>query len=106
MRDDRELMRAIGDRGLFVDSNGALNTKQALQVMERFARDFGVLWHEEPVSSDDLEGLQLLRQRAPAITEIAAGEYSLKDMQSGDQQRITRQELFEKIGNKNSCAHL
>jgi histidyl-tRNA synthetase len=38
--------------------------------------------------------------------EIAAGEYSLKDMQSGEQQRISRQELFEKVGNKNSCAHL
>jgi histidyl-tRNA synthetase len=38
--------------------------------------------------------------------EIAAGEYSLKDMQSGEQQRVSREELFEKIGNKNSCAHL
>ena len=38
--------------------------------------------------------------------EIAAAAYSLKDMQSGEQQRITRQELFEKVGNKNSCAHL
>jgi histidyl-tRNA synthetase len=33
--------------------------------------------------------------------EIAAGEYSLKDMQSGDQQRVTRQELFQKMENKN-----
>jgi histidyl-tRNA synthetase len=38
--------------------------------------------------------------------EIAAGEYSLKDMQSGEQQRVSREELFEKVGNKNSCAHL
>jgi histidyl-tRNA synthetase len=38
--------------------------------------------------------------------EIAAGEYSLKNMQSGEQQRVSREELFEKIGNKNSCAHL
>ncbi|HEX4133827.1 MAG TPA: histidine--tRNA ligase [Bryobacteraceae bacterium] len=38
--------------------------------------------------------------------EIAAGEYSLKDMQSGEQQRVTRQQLFQRMGNKNSCAHL
>ena len=38
--------------------------------------------------------------------EIAAGQYSLKDMQSGEQQRISREELFEKVGNKKSCAHL
>jgi L-alanine-DL-glutamate epimerase-like enolase superfamily enzyme len=30
---------------------------------------------EEPVSSDDLAGLRLLRDRAPAPLEIAAGEY-------------------------------
>ena len=38
--------------------------------------------------------------------EIAAGGYSLKDMQSGDQQRVSREELFQKVGNKNSSAHL
>src|SRR5579863_9155668 len=38
--------------------------------------------------------------------EIAAGEYSLKDMQSGDQRRVSREQLFITIGNKNSCAHL
>lgn len=32
-------------------------------------------WFEEPVSSDDLEGLRLLRDRAPACMDIAAGEY-------------------------------
>ena len=32
-------------------------------------------WFEEPVSSDDLTGLRLLRDRAPAEMEIAAGEY-------------------------------
>ena len=35
----------------------------------------GVSWFEEPVSSDDLDGLRLLRDRAPAGMEIAAGEY-------------------------------
>ena len=32
-------------------------------------------WFEEPVSSDDLDGLHLLRDRAPAGMQIAAGEY-------------------------------
>ena len=32
-------------------------------------------WFEEPVSSEDLDGLRLLRDRAPAGMEIAAGEY-------------------------------
>ena len=32
-------------------------------------------WFEEPVSSDDLAGLRLIRDRAPAELQIAAGEY-------------------------------
>ena len=31
--------------------------------------------------------------------EIAAAQYSLKDMQSGEQHRVTREELFQKITN-------
>jgi len=65
---------AISGAGLFVDANGAFARKQALEFAERFA-EFGVSWFEEPVSSDDLEGLRLLRDRAPAQMEIAAGEY-------------------------------
>jgi L-alanine-DL-glutamate epimerase-like enolase superfamily enzyme len=34
-----------------------------------------VSWFEEPVSSDDLEGLHLIRNRVPDGMEIAAGEY-------------------------------
>ena len=33
--------------------------------------------------------------------EIAAGEYSLKDMQSGDQRRVSREQLFQSIGDRN-----
>jgi histidyl-tRNA synthetase len=33
--------------------------------------------------------------------EIAAGEYSLKDMQSGDQRRVSREQLFQSIGDGN-----
>ena len=33
--------------------------------------------------------------------EIAAGVYSLKNMQSGEQHRVSREELFTTIGNRN-----
>ena len=66
---------AIGpETQLFVDANGAYSRKQALAQAERFA-ELNVSWFEEPVSSDDLAGLRLLRDRAPAGVEIAAGEY-------------------------------
>jgi L-alanine-DL-glutamate epimerase-like enolase superfamily enzyme len=67
--------QAIGASAeLFVDANGAYNRKQALSVAQQI-EPFGVTWFEEPVSSDDLEGLRLMRDRAPAPIEIAAGEY-------------------------------
>jgi L-alanine-DL-glutamate epimerase-like enolase superfamily enzyme len=59
---------------LFVDANGAYSRKQALAFAEQFA-DLDVRWFEEPVSSDDLDGLRLLHDRAPAGMDIAAGEY-------------------------------
>ena len=65
---------AIGDAALFVDANGAYARKQALLFARRFD-EFDVSWFEEPVSSDDLDGLRFLRQRIPAGMEIAAGEY-------------------------------
>jgi L-alanine-DL-glutamate epimerase-like enolase superfamily enzyme len=71
----RAARQAIGDDvELFVDANGAYDRKQALEQAARFAVD-GVTWFEEPVSSDDLEGLRLIRDRAPAGMQIAAGEY-------------------------------
>jgi L-alanine-DL-glutamate epimerase-like enolase superfamily enzyme len=66
---------AIGpDAELYVDANGAYARKQALDLAASFA-EAGVTWFEEPVPSDDLEGLRLLRDRAPAGMEVAAGEY-------------------------------
>jgi len=70
----RAAARAIGTTELFVDANGAYTRKQALAQADSFAAN-GVSWFEEPVSSDDLEGLRLLRDRAPAGMAIAAGEY-------------------------------
>lgn len=67
--------QAIGEGAeLMVDANGAYSRKQAIDMAAFFDAD-GVRWFEEPVSSDDLEGLRLVRDRAPASMEIAAGEY-------------------------------
>jgi L-alanine-DL-glutamate epimerase-like enolase superfamily enzyme len=66
---------AIGAHAeLFVEANGAYSRKQALEHANAFA-DVGVTWFEEPVSSDDLEGLRVLRDRAPSRMDITAGEY-------------------------------
>jgi len=71
---------AIGnDCELFVDANGAYTRKLALEQAGYFS-EYDVRWFEEPVSSDDLEGLRLLRDRAPACMEIAAGEYGYEIM--------------------------
>jgi L-alanine-DL-glutamate epimerase-like enolase superfamily enzyme len=68
--------KAIGEATeLFCDANGALTRKQALYWAERFAGEWDVRWFEEPVSSEDLEGLRLVRDRGPAGLDVAAGEY-------------------------------
>jgi L-alanine-DL-glutamate epimerase-like enolase superfamily enzyme len=60
--------------GLFVDANGAYSRKQALQLAHQFRKQ-DVSWFEEPVSSDDLAGLRLIRDQGPDGMDIAAGEY-------------------------------
>ncbi|MGB6194290.1 MAG: enolase C-terminal domain-like protein [Terracidiphilus sp.] len=71
----RTARAAIGPRvQLFVDANGAYTRKQALEQARRF-RECDVSWFEEPVSSDDLEGLRLIRDQGPPGMAIAAGEY-------------------------------
>ena len=76
-RADRERVsaarEAIGpDAELFVDANGAYSRKLALAQGHAFA-EHDVRWFEEPVSSDDLDGLRLLRDELPM--DVAAGEY-------------------------------
>jgi len=67
--------KAIGDHtGLFLDANGAYSIKQALGKSFEFS-EFNVNWFEEPVSSDNLNGLHLIRQQSPPGMNIAAGEY-------------------------------
>jgi L-alanine-DL-glutamate epimerase-like enolase superfamily enzyme len=66
---------AIGpDVALMVDANGAFDRRDALREAELFA-EYGVVYFEEPVSSEDLDGLAYIRGAVPAGIEIAAGEY-------------------------------
>lgn len=78
--EDRDLRRiaeareAIGpDVQLFVDANGAYTPKQALRVARR-AEGQDLRWFEEPVSSDHVADLALLRSLL--VPDLAAGEYS------------------------------
>jgi L-alanine-DL-glutamate epimerase-like enolase superfamily enzyme len=68
---------AIGDEAeLYVDANGAFSRQEALAWADRYALEWNIVWFEEPVSSADLSGLRLVRERGPASVEIAAGEYA------------------------------
>jgi L-alanine-DL-glutamate epimerase-like enolase superfamily enzyme len=60
------------DAELLVDANGGYGRKQAVALAHDLA-DLGVTWFEEPVSSDDLEGLHEIRGLIDV--EVAAGEY-------------------------------
>jgi len=71
----RAARQAIGPAvELFVDAGGGYTRKQALDLAEKFA-DHNVRWLQEPVVSDDLEGLRFLRDRVPDGMNIVAGEY-------------------------------
>ncbi len=66
---------AVGDQlDLMVDANGAWPVKQALAFAERVS-GLGVVWFEEPVTSDDLRALRAVSRRLPAGMEVAGGEY-------------------------------
>lgn len=62
---------------IFVDANGAYHARQALALADSLA-DLGVTWFEEPVSSDDLEGLRFVREGVPRPMAVAAGEYGYR----------------------------
>lgn len=69
-----ELVReALGDGvEVYVDANGGYTRKQAVRAGRRLA-ELGVTWFEEPVSSDDLQGLRLVRDQCDL--DVTAGEY-------------------------------
>jgi L-alanine-DL-glutamate epimerase-like enolase superfamily enzyme len=78
-REDRDLERTalvrevVGPEiGVFVDANGGYGRVQAARV-GRALEDLGVSWFEEPVSSDDLAGLDELHHTLDL--DVAAGEY-------------------------------
>ncbi len=78
-RAERDLARVrfarsvVGDDvELFVDANGGYTRKQAVRMARSFGES-GVTWFEEPVSSDDLEGLREIRDLVDI--DVAAGEY-------------------------------
>ncbi|MGJ3262468.1 MAG: enolase C-terminal domain-like protein [Salinarimonas sp.] len=70
----RAAREAIGEAALMIDSNGACTPREAL-AMAALADGFGVDWYEEPVSSDDLDGLAFVRAGLPGAIDCAAGEY-------------------------------
>jgi L-alanine-DL-glutamate epimerase-like enolase superfamily enzyme len=65
------------DVALMMDANGAYRRKQALAFAERAAK-YDVVWFEEPVPMEDVEGLRLLRDRLPAGMDLASGEYGYR----------------------------
>ena len=69
------LLRKVAgdDVALMVDANGAYSRGQARRVGAALD-DLGVVWFEEPVSSDDLAGLAAVR--AATRCDVAAGEYA------------------------------
>jgi L-alanine-DL-glutamate epimerase-like enolase superfamily enzyme len=71
-----ELVQSVAGPAVevMVDGNGAYTQQEALLWAECF-RDQGVTYFEEPLSSQDLDGLAEVCRRAPAGLAIAAGEY-------------------------------
>lgn len=78
----RAAREAVGrDVELFVDANGAYSRKQALAQAEKFT-EFDVRWFEEPVCSDDLEGLRFLREPVGPYRMTVAAHQALSLQQS------------------------
>lgn len=68
------LLRELAPAGveLMVDANGAYRSGDARRIGRALER-FDVRWFEEPVSSDDIRGLDVLRHSLHC--DVAAGEY-------------------------------
>jgi L-alanine-DL-glutamate epimerase-like enolase superfamily enzyme len=66
--------RTVGEAvELMVDANGGYSRKQAVRFGRRVLDDHRVVWFEEPVSSDDLDGLREVRDQV--ALDVTAGEY-------------------------------
>jgi L-alanine-DL-glutamate epimerase-like enolase superfamily enzyme len=74
LRRARIARRAIGPEAqLFVDANGAYTATQAVALAARLQDEAGIVYFEEPVSSDHREQLAFVRGRTSV--DVAAGEY-------------------------------
>ncbi len=78
--EERDLARValarqvVGDDvAVMVDANGGYHRKQAIRLGRQLVAAHAVSWFEEPVSSQDLDGLRLVRDTVEC--EVAAGEY-------------------------------
>ena len=70
----RAVRAAIGDdTEFYVDANGAYDQVTALRLGRRLVEEADVTWFEEPVSSDDLQGLADLSRDLQL--DVTAGEY-------------------------------
>jgi L-alanine-DL-glutamate epimerase-like enolase superfamily enzyme len=72
VKNAREVLN--NDVQLMIDANGGYSAKQALQKANEVSQ-YNVTWFEEPVSSDNLNGLHFIREHVPAQMNVAAGEY-------------------------------
>ncbi|HUA94729.1 MAG TPA: enolase C-terminal domain-like protein [Acidimicrobiales bacterium] len=74
-----ESRRVVGDAiELYVDANGGYRRKQSIRIGQEMSAEHGVVWFEEPVSSDDLAGLRQVRESVPM--DVAAGEYGFDEV--------------------------
>lgn len=80
-----ELARALRHAGISVEVAANAKLKRAMELANKAGARYAL------ILGDD---------------EIAAGRYSLKEMQSGQQRQVTREELFLQMGSKNSSAHI
>lgn len=70
------LQKTVGSKaGIMADANEAWTAKEAAMRLTQI-RDAGIplIWIEDPILRDDIEGLKLLRAAAP-WTQINSGEY-------------------------------
>ena len=84
----------IGDDvELFVDANGGYTPKQAIRLGRRFAGEWNVTYFEEPISSDHLEQLALVRRQLPLA--VAAGEYGYDPWYFRDMLRVGAVDILQ-----------
>lgn len=76
---------------LYVDANGYYRPKDALKLSVELD-NLDVTWFEEPVSSDDINGMKLLRNNFPPSVNLVSGEYCY---QSQDVQRLIQNECVD-----------